>query len=126
MKGYMFFYNLFNQLCENKKYLFLRNVFSVRNVSLNIVSLRNDGINDKIIIRLFSDNTFYQYTFVMGKIESSDAFIFKKGDRFVCYVIFTELYRDENLDKYPFASFVKMLLANDEESFNCLFHSFLS
>ena len=125
MKGYKMFYELFNQLNENDKYIFLRNVFSFQNVSLFTTTFRNDSFNDKLIIRLFSNNIFYQYTFVMGKTDSSDAFILKEGDRFVYYVIFTDLYRNIILGKYPFDSFVRMLLSDDYHQFNCLFHSFL-
>ena len=100
MKGYKMFYELFNQLNENDKYIFLRNVFSFQNVSLFTTTFRNDSFNDKLIIRLFSNNIFYQYTFVMGKTDSSDAFILKEGERFVYYVIFTDFRDDSNFLDY--------------------------
>ena len=66
MFGFKVFYNLFinlNIVYQNKV---IGNIFSVENVSVSSVSLLKNGISFK----LFSNDVFYNYVFIIGSGNS--------------------------------------------------------
>ena len=59
MFGFLIFYNIYlNLSCEGKNKI-LGNVFGVGDVSITDFIIKND----RVIIRMFSKNVFYQYVF---------------------------------------------------------------
>ena len=66
MFGFKIFYNLFinlNIVYQNKV---IGNIFSIENVSVSSVSLLKNGISFK----LFSNDVFYNYVFIVGSGNS--------------------------------------------------------
>ena len=97
MFGFLIFYNIYlNLSCEGKNKI-IGNIFEIDNVSITDFIIEND----RVIIRMFSKNVFYQYAFQFDEGICNIMF----DDRIVKGKIFVldESCRDFNLFIYSLA-----------------------
>ncbi len=122
MLGSEIFKGIFDLLDAKEQKMILRNIFSLYNVSIYSVFLREN----KIVFRIYDSNVFYQYEFVFE--QNGGSFLsFSDGPRFQHYLIYPFYYHSHSHShyEYPYFNLVKLLLSTDVKEIISLFATFL-
>lgn len=96
------------EMCQNK---ILRNIFSIEDVSISMIVVRENNI----IFRMFGSNVFYQYIFSFQRFSSNTKVLVTSTQRMVSCLVDISYPFDFNLfDFDPFDLFLKLLCCRDE------------
>ena len=109
MFGFIVFYQVYKNLGGDCQKKLLRNIFSVKDVSISMISIRNHSI----IFRFFDDNVFYQYIFSLEPLKLGRKVIVSSNRGTVNYLIY--VYQDISFDFVdPLILFLNLLRSEDE------------
>lgn len=109
MFGILLFRSIIFNLGEECRRKILRNIFEIQDVSISDIGVRED----RIIFRIFSDDVFYQYIFILGDKNNSKFVSISSSKRIFNCLIFIEGYSDLNTRDY-FEILIQIFQCQDE------------
>lgn len=121
MYGYLIFNCIFINLNELLKQKIIENIFNIKQISCYYISVDDN----KISFRIFSNSTFYQYTFIM---QDNDISTIKNVDdsRIILkYFKINEYKKKKDFGDDALSIFIKILLSSDEAKIYHLFQNLL-
>lgn len=121
MYGYLIFNCIFINLNELLKQKIIENIFNIKQISCYYISVDDN----KISFRIFSNSTFYQYTFIM---QDNDISTIKNVDdsRIILkYFKINEYKKKKDFGDDALSIFIKILLSSDEAKIYHLFRNLL-